>query len=163
MTQALVNDLGMSLIDAEQTKREVGLAEETGPMAPAIRIMSRAALELIEEIRGSLDYYSATSTNGSVTPGRALRRRRPAARVPRTARRSPASTGGGRVDSLWPVSRGHWALAGAAQLRRSDRGCARRSCPRGCVMRLSRGRGGSPEANEPMETGDVEFVDAATR
>ena len=67
VTHALVNDLGMSLIDAEQTKREVGLAEETGPMAPAIRIMGRAALELIEEIRGSLDYYSATSTNGSVT------------------------------------------------------------------------------------------------
>jgi len=67
VTHALVNDLGMSLIDAEQTKREVGLAEESGPMAPAIRTMSRAALELIEEIRGSLDYYSATSTNGSVT------------------------------------------------------------------------------------------------
>jgi type IV pilus assembly protein PilM len=67
VTHALVNDMGMSLIDAEQTKREVGLVEETGPMAPAIRIMSRAALELIEEIRGSLDYYSATSTNGSVT------------------------------------------------------------------------------------------------
>ena len=27
-------------------------------------------------------------------------------------------------------------------------------------MRLSRGRGGSPDANEPMEAGDVEFVDA---
>ena len=67
MTHALVNDLGLSLIDAEQTKREVGLAEEVGPMAPAIRIMGRAALELIEEIRGSLDYYSATSSYGSVT------------------------------------------------------------------------------------------------
>jgi type IV pilus assembly protein PilM len=67
VTEALVNDMGMSVIDAEQTKREVGLAEESGSMAPAVRIMSRAALELIEEIRGSLDYYSATSATGSVT------------------------------------------------------------------------------------------------
>ena len=27
-------------------------------------------------------------------------------------------------------------------------------------MRLSRGRGGNPEANEPVEVGDGEFVDA---
>ncbi len=67
VSHALVEDLGLTLIDAEQTKREIGLAEGPGPVAPAARSMSRAALELIEEIRGSLDYYSATSSNGSVT------------------------------------------------------------------------------------------------
>jgi type IV pilus assembly protein PilM len=67
VTQALVEEHGMALIDAEQAKREIGLADESGPMAAVVRTMSRAAGELIEEIRGSLDYYSATSANGAVT------------------------------------------------------------------------------------------------
>lgn len=67
ITQALVEDHGLTLIDAEQTKREVGLTEQAGPLAPSVRSMTRAAGELIEEIRGSLDYYSATSSTGAVT------------------------------------------------------------------------------------------------
>jgi len=67
VTQALVEEHGLTLIDAEQAKREIGLADESGPMGAVVRTMSRAAGELIEEIRGSLDYYSATSANGAVT------------------------------------------------------------------------------------------------
>ncbi len=67
VTQALVDEQRQSLVEAEQLKREIGLTEEAGPMAAQIRTMARAAGELIEEIRGSLDYYSATSTNGEVT------------------------------------------------------------------------------------------------
>ncbi len=67
VTQALVDDQCQSVMDAEELKRELGLAAETGPMTAQIRTMARAAGELIEEIRGSLDYYSATSSNGAVT------------------------------------------------------------------------------------------------
>jgi type IV pilus assembly protein PilM len=66
-TQALIDEQGMTRIEAEQAKREVGLAEEPGPVAGVARTMVRAANELIEEIRGSLDYYSATSPTGPVT------------------------------------------------------------------------------------------------
>jgi type IV pilus assembly protein PilM len=67
VTQVLVNEQGLSLVDAEQVKREIGVVDESGPMAATVRSMNRAVGELIEEIRGSLDYYSATSTNGAVT------------------------------------------------------------------------------------------------
>jgi type IV pilus assembly protein PilM len=66
-TQLLMDELGLTRIEAEQAKREVGLAEDAGASAAAARIMARAANELIEEIRGSLDYYSATSPSGQVT------------------------------------------------------------------------------------------------
>jgi type IV pilus assembly protein PilM len=65
-TQLLMDELGLTRIEAEQAKREVGLADD-GPNAAAARIMARAANELIEEVRGSLDYYSATSPSGQVT------------------------------------------------------------------------------------------------
>lgn len=67
VTQALVDEQNMTLADAEQMKREIGLTDEAGPLTSQIRTMARAAGELIEEIRGSLDYYSATSANGAVT------------------------------------------------------------------------------------------------
>lgn len=67
VTQVLVNEQGLNLFDAEAVKREIGVLDESGSMAAAVRSMNRAVGELIEEIRGSLDYYSATSTNGAVT------------------------------------------------------------------------------------------------
>ena len=67
ITQALVDEMGMTLPEAEQAKREVGLADEAGTSSAMARTMNRAAGEIIEEIRGSLDYYSATSPTGPVT------------------------------------------------------------------------------------------------
>jgi type IV pilus assembly protein PilM len=64
-TQALMDELGLSRIEAEQTKREIGLSDDTS--SAVARTMGRSANDLIEEIRGSLDYYSATSPTGSVT------------------------------------------------------------------------------------------------
>lgn len=67
VTHALVEQHGQSLVDAEQVKREIGLSEVSGTLSASVRTMARAAGELIEEIRGSLDYYSATSASGAVT------------------------------------------------------------------------------------------------
>ena len=66
-TQSLVEELGLTRIEAEQAKREVGLGDEAGESGAMVRCMARSANELIEEIRGSLDYYSATSPSGPVT------------------------------------------------------------------------------------------------
>ncbi|MGB7981529.1 MAG: type IV pilus assembly protein PilM [Candidatus Nanopelagicales bacterium] len=67
ISTALMNDLGISLAEAEQVKREVGLVG-TAPMdASARRIITRVSSELVDEIRGSLDYFVASSTHGGVT------------------------------------------------------------------------------------------------
>jgi type IV pilus assembly protein PilM len=66
-TRALVEELGLTRIEAEQAKREVGLLDDGTPGAGPTRSMGRAANDLIEEIRGSLDYFAATSPAGPVT------------------------------------------------------------------------------------------------
>lgn len=66
-TQSLMDELGLTRIEAEQAKREVSLVDESGTNAGLARAMTRSANDLIEEIRGSLDYYSATSASGPVT------------------------------------------------------------------------------------------------
>ncbi len=91
VTDALVNELGMSLIDAELTKREVGLAEER-PDGPEIRTMSRGCLGH----RGDPDPWtttSATSTNAVCRGGAGCT-------VSRSGCRSPARAGGGRIDDV---------------------------------------------------------------
>ena len=67
ITSALMEELALTVIEAEQAKREVGLTDASGSQASVARTISRAAGELVEEIRGSLDYYSATSATGAVT------------------------------------------------------------------------------------------------
>lgn len=66
ITRALMEDLKVSLYEAEALKREVGLGGVGGTSTAAAKTMGRAAGDLIDEIRGSLDYYAATSTNGPV-------------------------------------------------------------------------------------------------
>ena len=61
-TDALVSGLTMTREDAEQTKRQVGVAPEGIPegedtQIAAKRILTRTADALIEEIRGSINYY----------------------------------------------------------------------------------------------------------
>jgi type IV pilus assembly protein PilM len=66
-TQALMEEQALTRIEAEQAKREVGLHDEAAATAGVARTMQRAANDLIEEIRGSLDYFAATSPSGPVT------------------------------------------------------------------------------------------------
>ena len=67
VTRVLMEELALTAIEAEQAKRETGLPDEGAHATPTSRAIGRAAAELIEEIRGSLDYYSATSPSGPVT------------------------------------------------------------------------------------------------
>lgn len=67
ITSALMADLGLSLVEAEQVKREVGLVGDGPADAAARRIISRVAGDLVDEIRGSLDYFVASSSHGMVT------------------------------------------------------------------------------------------------
>lgn len=66
ISRTLMDDLSISLYDAEELKRQVGLGDE-GADASAAASMGRSVGDLIDEVRGSLDYFAATSANGPVT------------------------------------------------------------------------------------------------
>lgn len=63
LTEALAAGLGVSFEGAEAIKQRMGLgttpAEAMGATEAAPRILEQRAAELVEEIRGSLDYYLA--------------------------------------------------------------------------------------------------------
>jgi type IV pilus assembly protein PilM len=69
ITFGLVDELGLDLAQAEAVKREVDLAGG-GPDDRQSRVVGRIATHLAEEIRGTLDYFAATSARGPV--GRVL-------------------------------------------------------------------------------------------
>lgn len=63
VTDRFMGDLGVDLPTAESLKRETGLGSDQGaePGTPGA-LMSEVTLRLVDELRGSLDYYLATST-----------------------------------------------------------------------------------------------------
>lgn len=69
VSRQLMANLGVSLAEAEALKREIGLevSGRTGLEASAAKTTSAAVSDLVEEIRGSLDYFAATSPSGPVT------------------------------------------------------------------------------------------------
>jgi type IV pilus assembly protein PilM len=99
ITEGLVNTLGLSFDEAESAKAATGLVDTGGlpPDEPATRIVAEHGGRFLEEIRGSVDYYSAQS--GSVP-----------------VRRVVISGGGSQLPNLrerladtlgLPVDRGH--------------------------------------------------------
>ncbi len=64
VSAGLMEDLGISLADAEGLKRERVPGDDVSSIAEVS--MSRALATLVDEIRGSLDYFAATSTSGPV-------------------------------------------------------------------------------------------------
>ena len=83
VTDRLITDLGVNLPTAESIKRETSLDDETLLAVPADApeaVISDVVQQLVDEIRGSLDYYLATGTlerldrivltgGGSLIPG----------------------------------------------------------------------------------------------
>ncbi len=67
ITTALISELGISLAEAEQVKREMSLSDPSGGDRLAHRVAARVCGDLVDEIRGSLDYFAASSTHGSVS------------------------------------------------------------------------------------------------
>lgn len=69
ITQRLVEDLGVNLPTAESMKREAVLddAGSSAPMDSPSGVISDVVNSLVDEIRGSLDYYLATGVNESVS------------------------------------------------------------------------------------------------
>ncbi len=70
ISDELIATLGVDLPAAESLKRELGMADASslsGPEASAARLINSSAATLIEEIRGSMDYFAATSPCGPVT------------------------------------------------------------------------------------------------
>ena len=62
MTETLAAGLGVSFEDAEQLKQQTGLPggeEGWNTQDPAVRIIEQRATDLVDEIRGSLDFYLA--------------------------------------------------------------------------------------------------------
>ncbi len=65
LTAALAERLGIPLEEAEQAKRQMGLPELDQmhfEAHPGVRALDAAAAALVDEIRGSLDYYLAQPT-----------------------------------------------------------------------------------------------------
>lgn len=65
VTAALTYGLGFSRVNAEALKRETALDERADPETPAAA-MTDVALQLIEELRGSLDYFLATGASDHI-------------------------------------------------------------------------------------------------
>ncbi len=67
VTRTLVEELGLTVAEAEAVKREVHLSGYGSGASGTTRIVSRVVSQLVEEIRGTLDYFAATSPHGPVT------------------------------------------------------------------------------------------------
>lgn len=65
ITRELVEKLGLTLAEAEATKRECSLVG-AGSGTPAERIVRDVASTMADEIRGTVDYYAATAAQGAV-------------------------------------------------------------------------------------------------
>ncbi|MDP8969363.1 MAG: type IV pilus assembly protein PilM [Actinomycetota bacterium] len=61
ITDSLVGALGMSYEQAESTKASIGLVTDARDREEAARLIAERADRFIDELRGSLDYYSAQS------------------------------------------------------------------------------------------------------
>ena len=72
ITDALAERLGVPLEQAEQVKQTTGLSLVQGSYdaSPAARVLEATGSALVEEVRGSLDYYLAQ--NGAVRIGRVV-------------------------------------------------------------------------------------------
>lgn len=67
ITEALVRELGLTVSQAEEVKRDVDLIG-TGRADPhQSRLVGHVAGQMVEEVRGTIDYYAATSPRGPVT------------------------------------------------------------------------------------------------
>jgi type IV pilus assembly protein PilM len=66
ITSSLVHELGLEVAQAEAVKREVDVAGGGPADDPYARLVSRAASEMVEEVRGTFDYFATTSPRGPV-------------------------------------------------------------------------------------------------
>jgi type IV pilus assembly protein PilM len=66
VTDAVAQRLGVPLADAERLKQQVGFAGSTEDLAELERTVGSTAQDFVDEIRGSLDYYSASSPGAPV-------------------------------------------------------------------------------------------------
>lgn len=61
ISDSLAERMGITLGEAEALKQSVGLNPAVGDLQNAVRTISSTAQSLIDEIRGSLDYYSGSN------------------------------------------------------------------------------------------------------
>ncbi len=61
VTDAVAQRLGVPLLEAERMKQQVGLPGSTQDLAELDRTVGMTAQDFVDEVRGSLDYYSASS------------------------------------------------------------------------------------------------------
>lgn len=61
ITDALSERLGVTTMEAEGLKQQLGLLVTEGEWANSARVISAQAQTLVDEVRGSLDYYASTN------------------------------------------------------------------------------------------------------
>jgi type IV pilus assembly protein PilM len=66
VTDAVANNLGVSHEEAEALKHELGSGSHSDSAAAAGRVADVTAATLVDEIRGSLDYYMSSTPHGPV-------------------------------------------------------------------------------------------------
>jgi type IV pilus assembly protein PilM len=68
LTDAVADRMGVQVHQAEAIKQDVGLRGDTGDQAnAAARVIDAAASKFLDEVRGSLDYYTASTGSSSIS------------------------------------------------------------------------------------------------
>ena len=68
LTDAVAERMGVAAPQAEAMKQEIGLRTDVGDQAMiASRVIDGAAATFVDEVRGSLDYYTASTGSASIT------------------------------------------------------------------------------------------------
>ena len=68
LTDAVADRMGVNTLQAEAMKQELGLSAGTGDQGTAAaRVIEAAAAKFLDEVRGSLDYYTASTGSTNIT------------------------------------------------------------------------------------------------
>lgn len=69
LTDAVADRMGMPLEQAEALKQELGLRDTSSAMdaEAAVRVIESSAASFVDEVRGSLDYYMASSGSAQIS------------------------------------------------------------------------------------------------
>ncbi|MCU0266042.1 MAG: type IV pilus assembly protein PilM [Actinomycetia bacterium] len=69
LTDAVADRMGVSPAQAEAMKQELGLVDSAAAMdaQAAVRVIDSAAASFVDEVRGSLDYYMASSGSSQIS------------------------------------------------------------------------------------------------
>ena len=160
VTDAVAERMGVPQEQAEALKQQLGSDSSAhgADVQAAGRVIEAVAASFVDEVRGSLDYYLASSGSAPDLAPRPHRRRRAARRPGPAAPGHHAGAGRGRHPDAQPAGRPHRPVARADRLRRAAGRRAGRPGPGSRIMTTSdhgdHHHAGRPAAGQPAAAGD---------